>query len=238
VAAQKSKLVKQQLLSKIIIENLSKFFGDLRALHGVSVSLEAGQGLAIVGANGAGKSTLLNCIAGISKPEKGSVEMPRNANIGYLAHKSFLYDEMTVAANLHFWGRLAGVKNYKSQAAQLIEIALLTKRANDKVGTLSAGMQKRVAFCRAIMNKPDILLLDEPYSAFDQEGMTFLKRIIAQVRKAGGIVIMATHYLEQAINDCSHMALLCRGKIELFEGIENINLKALREKLSPVAGAV
>jgi heme exporter protein A len=223
-------------MAALTIENLSKYFGELRALDGVGLSLEARQGLAIVGANGAGKSTLLNCVAGIAKAESGRIEFSENANVGYLAHKSFLYDEMTIEANLHFWGRLGGVKNYTIRAVELIEQAGLVRRAGDKVRTLSAGMQKRVALCRAIMNRPDILLLDEPYSAFDQGGTAFLKRVIAEIMQAGGIVVMATHYLEQAVTDCTHVTLLQRGKVEMFERVEHVDVKALRERLSPVGG--
>jgi heme exporter protein A len=154
-------------------------------------------------------------------------------NVGYLAHKSFLYDEMTIEANLHFWGRLGGVEDYTIRAEELIEQAGLIRRAGDKVRTLSAGMQKRVALCRAIMNQQDILLLDEPYSAFDQGGIFFLKRVIADIRQAGGIVIMATHYLEQAVTDCTHVALLNKGRLELFENVERVDVKALRGRLSP-----
>jgi heme exporter protein A len=237
---------------KLTVENLSKFFGELRALEDVSLSLEAGQGLAIIGANGAGKSTLLNCVAGICEYEKGRIEIygdtgadphgqqvaPPTVNAGYLAHKSFLYDEMTVEANLHFWGRLAGEENYRARAAELIEDALLANRAGDKVRTLSAGMQKRAALCRAIMNRPDILLLDEPYSAFDQSGTVFLKKVIADIRRSKGIVIMATHYLEQAVTDCTHVALLQRGRVEMVETVGRIDVKALRERLSPIGDRV
>ena len=222
----------------LTINNLSKFFGELRALEDVSLSLEAGQGLAIIGANGAGKSTLLNCIAGIARPEYGRIEMADDTKAGYLAHKSFLYDEMTVEANLHFWGRLAGVENYKKRAAELIAEALLTQRAADKARGLSAGMQKRAALCRAIMNQPNLLLLDEPYSAFDQGGTEFLKKVIAQVRQSGGIVMMATHYIEQAVIDCTHVALLHKGKLEMFDKVEHVDVKSLRERLSTVGGAV
>jgi heme exporter protein A len=224
-------------LAKVAIENLSKFFGELKALDNVSLSLDAGQGLAIVGANGAGKSTLLNCIARTLEPQEGRIEFLDDANIGYLAHKSFLYDEMTVEANLYFWGRLAGLQNYKTRAVELIEQSDLKKRALDKVRSLSAGMQKRAALCRAVMNQPDILLLDEPYSAFDQNGTMFLKQIISQVRQAGGIVIMATHYIEQALTDCSHVALLNKGRLELFESVEHVDASVLRQRLAPVGGA-
>jgi heme exporter protein A len=219
-------------LPRITIENLSKCFGCLRALDDISLSLEAGQRLAIIGANGAGKSTLLNCVAGISAPQKGRVDFPVNTCIGYLAHKSFLYDEMTAQANLHFWACLSGVENYRTRAAELIEDALLDERAADKVRSLSAGMQKRVALCRAVMNKPDILLLDEPYSAFDQSGMVFLKKVIAQMSQTNGIVIMATHYIEQAVADCTHVALLHRGRLEMFETVERVDIKMLRDALA------
>lgn len=226
----------EAFVSRIGVENLSKFFGELRALDGVGLSLNGGQGLAIIGANGAGKSTLLNCVAGITKAESGRIEFSANANVGYLAHKTFLYDEMTVEANLHFWGRLGGVENYTLRAVELIEQAGLIRRAGDKVRALSAGMQKRVALCRAIMSRPDILLLDEPYSAFDQGGIAFLKKVIADIRQSGGVVIMATHYLEQAVGDCTHVAMLRRGRVEMFERMDCVDIKALRERLSPVGG--
>lgn len=223
-------------MANIRIENLSKYFGELKALDKVSLSLEAGQELAIIGANGAGKSTLLNCTAGITALQKGRIQFSDSANIGYLAHKSFLYDEMTAESNLHFWGRLAGVQDYKIRVAELMKEAALEKRASDKVRSLSAGMQKRVALCRAIINKPDVLLLDEPYSAFDQDGTVFLKKVISQVRQSNGIVILATHYIEQAVNDCTHIALLQRGRLELFENVAKVDVQSLRERLSAIGG--
>jgi ABC-2 type transport system ATP-binding protein len=219
-------------LPNVTVENLSKYFGDLRALENVSLSLGGGEGLAVVGANGAGKSTLLNCIAGIAKQDIGSIVFSPDTNIGYLAHKSFLYDAMTVEANLHFWGRLAGTKDYKARAAALIEQAGLAKRAGDKVRTLSAGMQKRTALCRAIMNQPDILLLDEPYSALDESGTAFLKQVVSNIKGAGGIVIIATHYIEQALAACTHVVLLERGRMKIFEKTQSIDVKALRQRLA------
>jgi heme ABC exporter ATP-binding subunit CcmA len=209
----------------LTVKNLCKGFASIAALDKISFALEGGTCLAVLGENGAGKSTLLNCAAGILRADCGSVEPSSNRRPGYLAHKSFLYDDLTVEENLEFWAELSGVRN-KDAVIEIINTTGLKGRMYDKVRTLSAGLQKRVSLGRAVIGNPEILLLDEPYSAFDSEGIKVLRSIIADFKQNGKIVVMATHFAEQAMQDCTHIAKLKQGRLAEFYACDSSDIAA------------
>jgi heme exporter protein A len=201
---------------EVRVKNLSKNYDGLVALESVNFTIGGGTVLAVMGANGAGKTTLLNCIAGVVTPNSGMIDYDHKPRIGCLGHRSFLYDELTVRENLLFWAGLAKVEDRKAKVRELIRLAGLESNAAQQAGQLSAGMKKRVSLCRALVNDPQLLLLDEPYAAFDAAGLSLLERVIADYKRDKRIVIMASHHFEYALGDCTHIAVLKMGKLELI----------------------
>jgi len=199
-------------MGQLKVNNISKRFGAVVALDGVSFETGPASVVAVLGPNGAGKSTLLNCIASVLRLDGGSIEIG-NARVGYLGHKSFLYDDMDVEANLTFWARLAGVEGYSEKVRSLLEASGLDRHRDKKAGALSAGMEKKLSICRAVINDPEVLILDEPFSALDESARGFAFECINDVREGGGIVLFTTHELELAGKAATHSLALCGGKV-------------------------
>jgi heme exporter protein A len=166
----------------IELHGLRHEFGERTALEGVDLTLAIGETLVVVGSNGAGKTTLLRILATLLRPTAGSVEvmgcpLPREAwrlrgRIGYLGHEPLLYRDLTGRENLRFQARLHGIGGDGGEAR--IEATLraigMERRADERVGDLSAGMRQRLAICRCVLHDPELLLLDEPDSHLDEEG--------------------------------------------------------------------
>jgi len=219
-------------LVRLTVNNLSKNFGYVRAIDNVSFTLGAGQVLVLAGANGAGKTTLLNCIAGLCRPEEGTIEKKDVAGVGYLAEKSFLYNDLSVRDNLVFWARFLAVADYKTKVADLLDFAGLAGVAEAKVKNLSSGMHKRAALCRAIIAEPSVLLLDEPFTGLDGAGRELLKEIIAGYCGEGKIVIVATHNIERVLPICSHLAVLHTGRLGTFAEKTDLDLQNIESELN------
>ena len=161
----------------ISLRDLRRDYDERPVLRGVSLELEPGAALAVIGANGAGKSTLLRILATLLRPSAGEVEvlgasLPREAwkirgRVGYLGHEPLLYRELSVRENLELNARLHRVEDPSARIANLLERAGLAGRAGELVRNLSAGMLQRAAICRALVHAPDLLLLDEPRSHLD-----------------------------------------------------------------------
>jgi len=196
-------------MGQLKVNNISKRFGAVAALDGVSFEAGPASVVAVLGPNSAGKSTLLNCVASVLRLDGGSIEIG-NARVGYLGHSSFLYDAL---ANLTFWARLAGVDGYSQKVRGLLEAAGLDRHGDKKVRALSAGMEKKLSICRAVINDPEVLILDEPFSALDESARCFAFDCIRRVRECGGIVLFTTHQLELAREVATHTLALCGGKV-------------------------
>ena len=202
-------------------------------MDGVSFEVKASSVVAVLGANGAGKSTLLNCVAGVLRPDSGNIELG-GAKVGYMGHKSFLYDDLSAKANLKFWSAMAGVDNGADKAEQLFEAADLGRHSDKKVRAMSAGMVKKVSLCRAVINEPEVLVLDEPFSAMDEAGRDFAISVINGVREKGGIVLLTSHDLESAVRLASDVLVLDKARVYKFERADKIDIGELHK----VAGGV
>jgi len=179
----------------IRLEGLARGYGERPVLEGVNLELEAGRSLALLGPNGSGKSTLLRVLAGLLRPGGGEVRvlganLPKESwklrgRIGYLGHKPLLYEDLTGRENLEFQARMHGLP--ADQAAKRIEASLvtvgMTRGAAEPVGSYSAGMRQRIAICRAVLHRPELLLLDEPDSNLDPEGRAAVRELIGPPRE-------------------------------------------------------
>lgn len=185
-------------------QGLSKTFGFQQALNAVNLQIAAGERVVLVGPNGAGKTTLLRILATLERPTAGMLRLggadPARAGasvrrqIGFLSHQSLLYEDLTVEQNLAFYARMYGLKDAAARISTLLQHIGLQPRAQDLVRTLSRGMQQRLAVARAVLHRPRLLLLDEPYTGLDPLAAEELTALLAQVLEEGCTLLLSTHH--------------------------------------------
>lgn len=172
---------------------LEKRYGRKRALASVDLVVPEGGFTVVTGANGSGKTTLLRLLAGLAAPSSGTVSVNADrSRIGYLAHEPLLYRELTAVENLDLYGRLYRVPERRERVGMLLERFALWEVRNARVSAYSRGMTQRLALCRALLHEPELLLLDEPYSALDADGTDLLDRELAPLVGVRTLVV-ATH---------------------------------------------
>ncbi|GMV21447.1 MAG: hypothetical protein AMXMBFR57_13960 [Acidimicrobiia bacterium] len=207
----------------IHVRDVSRIFGRRRALSRVSVDAHAGRVLGLFGPNGAGKSTLLTILATLLRPSSGEVRYGDHtaadvgdalrSTIGVLGHDLFLYPELTAYENLEFFGRLYGVPSLPKAIARALADARLTDRADDRAGGFSRGLRQRLALERALLHRPRLVLLDEPFTGLDDASAGILSERLRTLAAEGAIVIMATHDFDTAEAIVDDAVCVDRGKI-------------------------
>jgi ABC-type multidrug transport system ATPase subunit len=183
----------------VTVSNLIKQFGRFAALRGVTAEFSGGKLYAILGDNGAGKTTLLRTLAGLSQPSSGEVAIFGAKDfrdicqqVGYMAHPSLLYDEMSGMENLQYFARLYGITS-STRCAEVIRSVGLDPDLVRHVGQYSQGMRQRMSLARALLNDPQILLLDEPFSNVDIHSAIEMVRLLARSRDQGKTIFVVTH---------------------------------------------
>jgi len=218
------------------IRGLERRFGPLRVLRGVDLDVTVGQIIALFGANGAGKTTLLRAMVGLVRPDRGSIrvlghEQPGGTalrrRIGMIGHESFLYGDLTSAENLRYYAQLYGVE--ADVVEELLAEVDLSHVANRPVGAFSRGMLQRLSLARAILHRPELLVLDEPFTGLDPHGSALLERIIAREQQRGATVIMTTHDIEVGLRVCGRAVLLHEGRVAWDGGEEIPTPRHMRE---------
>ena len=192
----------------LTVDEVSRHFGRRRALSHITFRATRGTLLGLLGPNGAGKSTLLAMLAALLRPSAGRIrygahdsttpEPALRASIGVLGHDLFLYPELTASENLEFFAGLYAVADPCAAALHALELAGLADRADDAVSSFSRGMRQRVALERALIHRPRLLLLDEPFTGLDDASGAALAERLRALREAGAIVVLATHDLDLA----------------------------------------
>ena len=173
--------------------DLEKRYGRRRVLAGVDIAVPAGGFAVVTGPNGSGKTTLLRVLAGLAAPTRGVLEVNADrAQLGYLGHEPLVYRELTALENLDLYGRLYRVAERRERIGMLLERFGLWDARSERVSTYSRGMTQRLALCRALLHDPELILLDEPYSALDEEGADLLDRELETLAGARTLVV-ATH---------------------------------------------
>lgn len=208
-------------MKAIAVEGLWKFFGDFPALRDLSLELEAGRCLALLGRNGAGKTTLLRILMGLSAPARGRVQIggrdPRDAQarrrIGILGHGIGIYDELSAFENLRLFAGLYGIEDAAARARRWLERTGLDRVAARPAREFSRGMRQRLALARAFLHQPALLLLDEPFTALDDRAVSLLHELLAEALAAGSTILMSTHQLREAMLLATDVALLARGRL-------------------------
>ncbi|MEO8579355.1 MAG: heme ABC exporter ATP-binding protein CcmA [Gemmatimonadales bacterium] len=202
-------------------DTIGKRFGTRWVLRGVSLEVGRGEAVGLLGSNGSGKSTVLRVLGTLLIPNAGSasvngLDIVRDAervrgHVGYLAHTPGLYDDLTARENLRFAADMLGLP-YTAVDTSLERVGL-ARVAGDRVRGFSAGMQRRLALARLIMRNPSVLLLDEPYSNLDADGVELMNSIIAGVVRSGGAALVALHELAPA-KVLDRTVTLVDGRIE------------------------
>jgi ABC-type multidrug transport system ATPase subunit len=172
---------------------LGRSFGAKQVLRGISFELERGDFLIVTGPNGSGKTTLLRLCAGLAAPTAGelSVDVDRG-RVGFLGHEPLVYRELTAIENLDLYGRLYRVPERRERIGMLLERFGLWEARGERAAAFSRGMLQRLALCRAFLHEPELALLDEPYSALDDEGARLVDRELAE-RRPQTTFVVATH---------------------------------------------
>ena len=192
----------------ISARDLSKRYGFKRVLEGLTFDLERGGFLVVTGPNGAGKTTLLRMCAGLAIPSGGTLEIePDRSGIGFLGHEPLVYLELTALENLDLYGRLYRVPERRERIGMLLERFGLWEARRERASALSRGQLQRLALCRALLHKPELLILDEPFSGLDTEGAELLDRELAEMRGRRTLLV-ATH-------DPERVAPLQTGRLAL-----------------------
>jgi heme exporter protein A len=172
---------------------LTKRYGEKRVLERFDLDVEPGELVVVTGPNGSGKTTLLRLCAGLAAPSAGDLEVALDrARIGYLGHEPLVYRELTALENLDLYGRLYRVPERRERIGMLLERFGLWPVRRERAGSFSRGMLQRLALCRALLHEPELLLLDEPFSALDGEGAELLDRELAE-RRASSTMLVTTH---------------------------------------------
>jgi ABC-2 type transport system ATP-binding protein len=213
----------------ISVENLSKSFGDLRAVDGISFEVRTGEVYGLLGPNGAGKTTTISMITGLLKPDGGRVlyegtdiaadPIAVKAQLGVVPQETAVYEDLSARENLSFWAGLYGLagKDRERAVEEVLERVELTSRAKDRVKDYSGGMKRRLNLALGLVHRPKVVLLDEPTGGIDPQARASILELVRSVAAAGTTVLYTTHYLEEAERLCDRIAIMDHGRI-LAEG--------------------
>lgn len=217
------------------IENLTKTYGDFKALNHVSLEAENGKILGILGRNGAGKTTTIKSIMGIIEPEEGSITFDgidirkAKVSIGYLPEERGLYVNTVVKDQLLYFAMLNGMdkKVAFTEIKKLLEEFKIPGYLNKKVKTLSKGNKQKIQLISAILHKPQIVILDEPFSGLDPVNIELFKSTVLDLKKSGATILFSSHRMEDVEEMCDRIVMLNKGNV-----VENNTVQGLINKYS------
>jgi len=207
----------------IHVHDITKNFGSMTVLDNVNFSVKGGEFLTIVGPNGAGKTTLIKIMATLVNATGGTVEIggfnvkksPEKVRgtIGVISHNTYLYNELTAGENLKFFGRMYAIPEIDRRVDEVLGDTGLSDRKHDRVGTFSRGMKQRLSIARAILHKPLVLLLDEPYTGLDQQASASLESVLNSLTGSGITTIMISHDLKRGLALADQVMIMASGTV-------------------------
>jgi ABC-2 type transport system ATP-binding protein len=218
-------------MNALELNSVCKSFGPLRAVDNLSAAIPAGSIYGFLGPNGAGKTTTLRMIMNIIRPDTGNISVlgsnlteQAKSHIGYMPEERGLYRKMTVRGILAFFGALKGLTPGELAIAvpAWLKRIELSDRANKKVEDMSRGMHQKLQFAATVINEPDLLILDEPFSGLDPLNLDLLRDIILDMKEKGKTVIFSTHDMHGAETLCDYILLINKGKIVLDGKLNDI----------------
>lgn len=200
------------------INQLTKRFGGITAVDNLSLSVEAGTVLGLLGPNGSGKTTTLGLILGILKPDQGSYSWfdgkygkDERLHIGSLLETPNFYPYMSTWKNLEIVAHIKRVK--QPRIGELLELVNLSERKDHAFSTFSFGMKQRLAIAASLIGDPPVLIFDEPANGLDPQGIAEVRDLVKQIASDGKTIIMASHILDEVEKVCSHVAIIKKGKL-------------------------
>jgi ABC-2 type transport system ATP-binding protein len=217
----------------ITVQQLSKVYGQQRAVDSITFEIEKGEIVGFLGPNGAGKSTTMKILTGYLAATEGTaqingLEVSQNAievkkQVGYLPEHNPLYLEMYVEEFLEFVGQLYGLKGktLQERVGELIELVGLTPERKKKIAQLSKGYRQRVGIAQALIHNPNVLILDEPTTGLDPNQLTEIRNLIKTVAKEKTI-ILSTHIMQEVEALCSRVIIINKGKIVVDATLESL----------------
>jgi lipooligosaccharide transport system ATP-binding protein len=209
----------------IYARSLVKRFGDFTAVNGIDLDVRAGESFGFLGPNGAGKSSTMRMVGCVSKPTEGTLRIlglnpaqdgvTIRAKLGVCPQQDTLDTELTVRQNLMTYARYFGIRRRvaRARADELLDFVQLTERADAKVDSLSGGMKRRVTIARALINDPEIVLLDEPTTGLDPQARHLVWERLFRLKQQGVTLVLTTHYMAEAEQLCDRLVVMDAGKI-------------------------
>ena len=222
----------------LLLESVSKAFGEVKALDGISLEINPGEVFGFLGANGAGKTTAMRIVLDIIRPDSGSVtwngrlntELPRET-WGYLPEERGLYAKMTVLEQLVFFANLQGVRGKAAvrETRDWLERFRIPDYADRRAEQLSKGNQQKVQFIAAILHDPQVLLMDEPFTGLDPVNVALLKQAFLELKDRGKTIVFSTHQMETVEEMCESIAILDRGRVVVAGSVRDVRRSTGRQ---------
>jgi len=225
----------------ILLENLTKRYGDFTAVAGIDLEIGAAQIFGLLGPNGAGKTTTLRMIAGILRPDEGRVIVGGHDNVtepiearkilGFVPDRPFVYDKLTGAELLRFAAGLFGLQGpqIETRIDELLDLWDLTQWKNQLVESYSHGMRQKLIISSALIHRPAVLVVDEPMVGLDPRSAWLLKDVLRKFADNGGTALVSTHTLELAESLCDRLAVIDQGSVVASGSIDDLRREAQSE---------
>ncbi|BEV72825.1 MULTISPECIES: ABC transporter ATP-binding protein [unclassified Paludibacterium] len=228
--------------SAITIQSVSKHFGALTALDQVSFTVEPGEFFALLGPNGAGKTTLISALAGLTRPDSGSIHVmghdvqrdfrQARQSLGVVPQELVFDPFLSVRETLQFQSGYFGLTRNDAWIDELLFKLGLADKANANMRALSGGMKRRVMVAQALVHRPPVIVLDEPTAGVDVELRQSLWVFVRELNQAGHTIVLTTHYLEEAQELCSRIAMLKKGKLIALEDKSRLLAHSARREVA------
>jgi ABC-2 type transport system ATP-binding protein len=222
----------------LVIDSVSKRFGEVQALDAVSLQIEPGEVFGFLGANGAGKTTAMRIVLDILRPDSGTItwngtpntDLPRET-WGYLPEERGLYAKMTVLDQLVFFAKLHGVKPRAAEreTREWLERFRIPEYADRRAEQLSKGNQQKIQFIAAILHDPLVLLMDEPFTGLDPVNAALLKEAFQEMKDRGKTLVFSTHQMETVEELCESIAILARGRVVVGGSVRDVRRSTGRQ---------
>jgi ABC-2 type transport system ATP-binding protein len=209
----------------IEVQNLRRYFGDVKAVDGVSFDVQQGEIFSLLGPNGAGKTTAISVICCLLQPTEGDVLVlghsirrdPQQAKaaLGVVPQEIALYEDLSARENLDFWGKMYGLRGtaLKTRVDEVLTLIGLTEREKGRAGKFSGGMKRRLNIGIALLHKPKLIVMDEPTVGIDPQSRRNILDGVKQLNREGATVLYTTHYMEEAQELSDHIAIIDHGKL-------------------------
>ncbi len=215
----------------IVVEDISKRYGNVQAVAGLSFSVEPGEVFALLGPNGSGKTTTIRMILDILRPDSGSIRVlggppgiASAARVGYLPEERGLYRNAAVLDVMVYLGQLKGLDRRvaRERSLALLERLDLAEQARSKVRELSKGMQQKVQFAVTVLHEPQLVIVDEPFAGLDPVNTQMLEELLQELRARGVAIVMSTHQMHQVEAMADRLLMISRGRQKLYGPVAEI----------------